>query len=298
MLARRLARRGFMGVLVAVALRDAAASACLSPHLVSLAMKAASLSTAGGATAKAILSAKVIALAEGVLNSMAITNVKIAVASLLIVTIVGVGAGGLISGTRATEVGGGTPSLQEQSNSSSADLHGRVMELKQKVQHMQSEIAKLEQDTKPSSDDRSVCDGAVLANLFKYRVPFEIGVTQNSAGGRIEIREVWGTRPRVEIGGQYLVRGKYVMPHSERGKLYFYATASDAWGAMTSTLETSTLDLQSTEVHKQEGDFALVHGMSGPGYFHLVLAARDDYSRCFANVYFGTGDNVLRKKSW
>src|SRR5437868_5084464 len=100
-----------------------------------------------------------------------------------------------------------------------------------------------------------------------------------------------GTRPRIEEAGQYLVRGKYVLPPGERGKLYFYATAGGAWGAIT-----TTLDLQSTEVDKQEGEFALVHGMSGPGSFHLILTSRENYSRYFANVYFGTGDNVWRKK--
>ena len=87
------------------------------------------------------------------------------------------------------------------------------------------------------------------------------------------------------------MRGKYVLPPGERGKLYFYATAGGAWGAIT-----TTLDLQSTEVDKQEGEFALAHGMSGPGSFHLILTSRENYSRYFANVYFGTGDNVWRKK--
>jgi hypothetical protein len=51
-------------------------------------------------------------------------------------------------------------------------------------------------------------------------------------------------------------------------------------------------------VDKPEGEFALVHSMSGPGYFHLVLADPERYSRAFANVYFGTCDNALRKKTW
>ncbi|MHB1422240.1 MAG: hypothetical protein ACYC3I_03380 [Gemmataceae bacterium] len=61
---------------------------------------------------------------------------------------------------------------------------------------------------------------------------------------------------------------------------------------------TTTLDLQSTDVDKQEGEFTLLHGMFGHDSFHLVLADPERYSRMFANVYFGTGDNVLRKKSW
>jgi beta-lactamase regulating signal transducer with metallopeptidase domain len=142
-----------------------------------------------------------------------------------------------------------------------------------------------------SKDDQAAataCDTSFLAKRFKYRIDFETGRNQTQNGGRLEIREVWGTRPRIEVGGQYLVRGKYVMPSSKPGKLYFYATASGAWN------ETASLDLQSTPVDPGEGEFELVHGMAGPGYFHLILTDADDYSRWFANVYFGTGDNVYR----
>ena len=135
-----------------------------------------------------------------------------------------------------------------------------------------------------------MCDTTSLAKRFKYRVPFETGYTESKEGGSIKIREVWGTRPRIEVGGQYLVRGKYVLPPGERGKLYFYATAQGAWGM------TGTLDLQTAELDKQEGEFTLVHGMAGRGYFHLYLADPERYSRYFANVYFGTGDNVYRAK--
>jgi len=164
-----------------------------------------------------------------------------------------------------------------------------VLELKQQLQQMQNKVARLEQETQPRRKERDTRETS-LADLFKYRVSFETGYTESKEGGRIEIREVWGTRPRIEVGGQYLVRGKYVLPPGKRGKLYFYATAGGAWGALT-----TTLDLQSTAVDKQEGEFALVHGMSGPGWFHLILTDPERYSRCFANVYFGTGDNVWRK---
>jgi hypothetical protein len=152
-------------------------------------------------------------------------------------------------------------------------------------------------------------DTSFLTKRFKYRVKFEIGRTQSKDGGRIEIREVWGTRPKIELGGQYLVRGKYALPAGYLGKLYFYATvpghvvarrgddgrlarpqvvSDDPWG------DTASLDLQSTELDAQEGDFALIHGMAGRGYFHLSLTDANRYSNWFADVYFGSGDNVLR----
>jgi hypothetical protein len=58
------------------------------------------------------------------------------------------------------------------------------------------------------------------------------------------------------------------------------------------------MDLQQVSLDKEKGEFTLLHGMGGPGYFHLYLASPDSYSRYFANVYFGTGDNVLRKMTW
>ena len=134
----------------------------------------------------------------------------------------------------------------------------------------------------------TACDTSFLAKRFKHRIDFETGRTQTRQGGRIEIREVWGTRPQIEVGGQYLVRGKYVLPSDKPGMLYFYATAGGPWG------ETASLDLQSTPVDGPEGEFELIHGMAGPGHFHLILTDAEQYSEWFANVYFGTGDNVFR----
>jgi hypothetical protein len=291
-LAKRLARRGFSGAVVALA--DGAAAACVPTGLVVSTVTAIGLSAADGAAAQALLSAKVIALTEGVLQSMLLTKVKSAIAVLLVLGITALGARGLMSRTLATAPPGGRPDVQEQSRANPDDLHKRVLELKQQLQQMQQKIARLEQETQPRRNEGNACDITFLAHRFKYRVPFETGHTESKEGGRIEIREVWGTRPRIEVGGQYLVRGKYVLPPGERATIFFYETATGAWGREG----TANLDLQSTEVDKQEGEFTLVHGMAGPGYFHLYLAAPDSNSRWFANVYFGTGDNVLRKKTW
>ena len=142
-----------------------------------------------------------------------------------------------------------------------------------------------------------------IAGRFKHRVRFETGYTEFREGGRIEILEVRGTRPQIEEGGQYLVHGKYKLPPGQRGKIYFYETAIARppedplhLPAVPWTGVSITLDLQTVTVDKESGDFTLMHGMSGPGYFHLVLANPERYSEAFANVYFGTGDNVLRKK--
>ncbi len=286
-LARRLARHGFAGATVAVALAGGATAACISCELVVSTVTAARWSVAKGAAAQGLLSARVVTLTQGVLQSMLLTKIKSAITVLLIIGTAALGASGLISRTLANPPVGTAPDLQEKGQANPNDLRERVVELKQKLEQMQQKIAKLEQETQPG---RNTSDTSFLANRFKYRVPFETGRTQCREGGRIEIREVWGTRPRIEIGGQYLVRGKYVLPPGERGMLYFYATAGGAWG------QTASLDLQSTALDKQEGEFALIHGMAGPGYFHLILTAAERYSRWFANVYFGTGDNVWREQ--
>jgi len=273
MLASRLARRGFPAVFVA-ALADGAASATVPAELsISTATAASSWATAG-AVVEPVLTAKVVALTEGVLQSMLLSKIKSAIAALLLIAIAGLGAGGMISRTLATE-----PANPD-------DLQDRVQELKQQLLQMHNKIAKLEEEAQPRRDQR---DGS-LASLFKHRVPFETGLTESNEGGRIEISEVRGTRPRIEVGGQYLVRGKYVLPRGERGKLYLYLTA-EGWSQPS-----ATLDLQNAVADKPEGEFTLVHAMAGPGYFHIYLAHPDRYSRTFANLYFGTGDNVLRKK--
>jgi RNA polymerase sigma factor (sigma-70 family) len=286
LLAKRLARRGFTGAALAAALAGGTASAGVPARLVGSAVTAGVRSAADG-----FLSAKVIALTQGVLKSMLFAKLKCALAVCLVLGITALGAGGLLFRAGATEPTGGTPAAQKPGQADPDDFHDRVAELKQQLQHLQQQIDRLEREARPPRGERTWRE-SFLANQFKYRVPFEIGFTESKEGGRIEIREVWGTRPRIEIGGQYLVRGRYVLPPGERGKLYFFVTAEGAWGQAWTT----TFDLQTAAVDKEEGEFTLVHGMGGPGYFHLYLAAAERYSRTFANVYFGTGDNVWRKK--
>ena len=280
-LAKRLARRGFSAALVALAIANSADSACVPAHLVHEAVKAA-------ASSPALPSATVIALTEGVLKSMLLSKIKNTFAVFLVLGVLALATAGLLSTTQATEPDGGGQDKQKQAQAKPDDVHQRVLDLKQQLQQMQKKIAQLEDETQPAP---SAGDAPDLAKRFKYRVPFELGYTEAKEGGRLDIREVWGTRPKIEIGGQYLVRGKYVLPPGAKGKIYFYVTATGDWGREP----TATLDLQAVSVEKQEGEFTLVHGMAGPGYFHLYLADPERYSRTFANVYFGTGDNVLRK---
>jgi RNA polymerase sigma factor (sigma-70 family) len=286
-LAKRLARRGFAGALVAAALAEGNAPAGVPSPLVVSTVKAASFSAARG-----VLSGTVAALTEGVLKSMLLTKLKSAIAVLLMIGMTALSAGVLISWSRATGPAEAAASGPKSEQANRDDLHDRVLELKRQLQLMQEKISRLEQETQPRREERNPRD-AFPANRFKHRVPFEIGFTETKEGGRIEIQEVWGTRPRIEPGGQYLVRGKYTLPTGKRGTLYFFETATGNW-----TQTSAIMDLQNITLDKEKGEFTLMHGMEGPGYFHLILTDPERYSQWFANVYFGTGDNVLRKKSW
>jgi RNA polymerase sigma factor (sigma-70 family) len=120
-----------------------------------------------------------------------------------------------------------------------------------------------------------------LGNQFQHRVPVKLGQTTFHDGNRIEILEIWGTKPKFETGGQYLVRAKYAMPTRKRGKLYFHETTNVNGGI------SATLDLQSTEARQGSGEFTLLHGMVGPGTFHLQLLANDGGPNgVLADVYF------------
>jgi RNA polymerase sigma factor (sigma-70 family) len=131
-----------------------------------------------------------------------------------------------------------------------------------------------------------------IGGLFKYRIAVETGRTETKDGGRIQILDVWGTKPEIAVGGSYLVRGKYAMPSHERGMLYFHLSASDP--RMAVSYDT---DLQCVSVQKGEGEFTLLHSMAGPGYFHLQLRGQEEgKSPTLADVYFGTGDTVWRNK--
>jgi RNA polymerase sigma factor (sigma-70 family) len=293
LLAKRLARDGLAlsGAALAAAFARATTPTGVSDRLVTATVRAAPPFAAWAGPGAGLTSTRVTTLTEGVLKAMLLTKLKCAIAVVLLLGVATLGVGALLSRGRATEPAGGPPSRQEPGQASRDDLHDRVLEMKQQVGRMQEKIDRLEQETQPRPEERHPRDG-LLADRFPYRVRFDIGSTETKDGGRIDIEEVWGTRPRIEVGGQYVVRGRYVLPPGERGRLYFYETAEGAWG-MTPT---ATMDLQTTSLDKEKGEFTLLHGMAGPGYFHLILTSRESYSRWFANVYFGTGDTVWQKK--
>jgi RNA polymerase sigma factor (sigma-70 family) len=311
LLAERLTRHGLAisgGALVAALSEQAAA--CQPMKAVSSTIKAVS-SFAAGQASTGMISAQVAAITEGMVKAMFLSKVKLATGIVLVLAVTA--AGGFIYQTQAGGPGEDSPRVEQKKVDDARAAALKALEQFSKSEQPNDREAAIkalvdfrrelraEQARKAAEDNvRQIRERKLasatrnLDDLFPFRVLIELGAAEYHEGGKLEILEVWGTRPRIEVGGQYLVRGKYKLPPGEkRGKIYFYATAGGAWGGIT-----TTLDLQSTAVYKPEGEFTLVHGMLGEGKFHLVLADPERYSRPFANVYFGTGDNVLRKKSW
>jgi RNA polymerase sigma factor (sigma-70 family) len=104
LLARRLARHGrtVSGAILAAGLGEGAASAFVLPSVVSSTVKAATLFLAGQGAASGVISARVAALAEGVLKAMLLKKLQVLVVLVLVVTVL-VGGSGQLLPTHAGE---------------------------------------------------------------------------------------------------------------------------------------------------------------------------------------------------
>jgi RNA polymerase sigma factor (sigma-70 family) len=312
MLAKRLRHHGeaFAGL------------APLAVHLpaerVAATVRAAGLALAGHEIA-GVVSTKVLALTEGMVRAMFVNKLKALTVALVALGVVGVGTGRLTyppfaegqAVAREQPTDSKDPAKQEAELAAAlaaaklaeadvnraialkaeADLkaEAEVRAARTRYQQKFNEYQALRRTARPG--DKGGLNAAVsaIASHFKHQIPVEIGFTESKDGGNIEILDVWGTRPQIEVGGYYLVHGRYTLPSFDRGMLYFHETTSGPSGP------TPELDLQWTTVEKGQGEFTLLHTMGSPGYFHLHLIG-PNYKDTVANVYFGTGDNVWRKK--
>jgi RNA polymerase sigma factor (sigma-70 family) len=141
------------------------------------------------------------------------------------------------------------------------------------------------------TEPRGEAPGGLFEDRLKHRVPIEIGHTETGEGVRIEIDEVRGTRPKIEVGGHYLVRGRCILPPGKRGRLYFWLTKT----TNIANAPTANTDLQSAMVDSEHGEFTLMNSMQGPGRFHLKLMSADDPSEALANMYFGTDETEQKE---
>jgi RNA polymerase sigma factor (sigma-70 family) len=155
MLAGRLVRRGvaLSGGTLAALLSHGAASACVPPSLVSSTIQAASLFASGQVAANGVISAKVIALTEGVLKAMFLTKSKIAAAVGLILVSLTSGAGLIYQAqaaqdTTGKEKKGFTVQRADESAGEKGDktpeLQRRIGELEKQIQSLTGEVKALQ----------------------------------------------------------------------------------------------------------------------------------------------------------
>jgi hypothetical protein len=126
-----------------------------------------------------------------------------------------------------------------------------------------------------------------IAERFKYKIDFDRGKYEAVGKDSVDVIEVWGTRPEIEEGGDYLVLGRYTLQSADRGQVFFYMTA-DNWDNSG-----IAMDLQNLDVTRGTGTFVLHHEKPGPGWFHVILHADD---KEVANLYFGKGQTLLTEE--
>jgi RNA polymerase sigma factor (sigma-70 family) len=287
-LAARLARCGLAPAVAALAVGASAEAARTVPGV----LASSTLRTAASAAAGQLSAANAAALlAKGMVRTMWITKVKAAAVALVLAATVG--TGGLLyhgtAGPVAQAADGSAPPSEAETLRKQNELLKLNLQVVLEKLREQEAVKRTDVDAEAArgpEGEEALKRMAGIAAKFKYKVPFETGAAEAKEGAAIEILEVWGTQPKIVIGGQYLVRGKYTLP-SDDGKVYFHETATVGSGI------SPEMDLQYTPVHKGQGEFTLLHGMVCPGFLHLTLSSDKEWA--LADVYFGTGDNVYRK---
>jgi RNA polymerase sigma factor (sigma-70 family) len=254
-LGRRLNRRGVVWpvALSAVLFSDAVASATPSPALLDSTIKAAGLIAAGQPAAVGLISAKAAALTEGVLKTMLLSKLKVAVAVLLAIGALGIGASGLsyrsVAGEPPSPVSKSAVSPQDEGN-----LKETVLALEKRIWEAHSKqdvnaFKNLLADDYVGTDRRGrsytkkdvlgwvasfrVLDPVikntrvVLLNATGAIVTYEIRYRIASSGGR----ELETPLPVQAISGWALRDGKWWCVYSEASALGIDGIRSKAPGA-------------------------------------------------------------------
>ena len=137
LLARRLARHGLVlsaGALTA-ALTHGASAAAVPPALLVSTVKTTGLLPAGQAATAGLVSAKVAALTQGVVQAMFLTQLKSSMIVTFVVVALGAGVGAICHGTSAQEAG----SLPQAGKQVQADPR---LALKQEIERLRAELAR------------------------------------------------------------------------------------------------------------------------------------------------------------
>ncbi|MFL5245694.1 MAG: hypothetical protein ACJ8FY_26665, partial [Gemmataceae bacterium] len=164
------------GGALALLLSDQAASACFSPGLVISTTKAAVLIAAGQGSLAGVVSAKVIALTEGVTKAMLLTKIKIATLLLLGLGVLGVGVS-LIPGSaqaqkRSEPVRGDLPKDKQSKDEALAELgkaQVEVAEAQVRVAEAQLDEARAAIQTAESDLKMHRMAAERMADLYKHQ---------------------------------------------------------------------------------------------------------------------------------
>jgi hypothetical protein len=129
---------------------------------------------------------------------------------------------------------------------------------------------------------------------FPHALDFCLGENEFLQGDNITIRGIRGTRPAFEVGGKYLVKGRYTLKSQDMARLCFYRSVKKqvSW--------TKDHPSQVTEVRNGTGDFSLEKTIQFDGQCHLSFyPVHGGGGGRFGFVYFGQNDQdtwIRRKR--
>ncbi len=129
------------------------------------------------------------------------------------------------------------------------------------------------ESTRASQDDEK---------RFPHVLDFRLGKRKFAEGDDIVITEIRGTRPRFEIGGRYLVRGRYTLGSQQSAVLCLYRTTKKRVSVPGNKNQTM-------QVEKGSGTFALEKVIHHEGYLHLSFYPSGGGGG-LGGVYFGQND--------
>jgi Domain of unknown function (DUF4159) len=108
-----------------------------------------------------------------------------------------------------------------------------------------------------------VMTGADLVAQYPYVIPLQLGRTGDWVkGDNLRVLSVRGDRPRLELGGTYLVRGVYGLAGAMEATLSLNITSPAGYMS-------NHQPFQSYRIEQGYGDFALVETMTVPGAYHV-----------------------------
>lgn len=170
---------------------------------------------------------------------------------------------------------------------------GGSPELQARVDRLEAEVAALKSQGRvphpapaPRSARTCVDVNVPTSTQFPFVLDVERGSTSTKAGDAIEIQEVRGTRPQLEQGGTYLVRGTYTLSSADEATLLFSVTAERPGEGCTSGNSRGSI-----RASKGSGEFELATVVPYQGKPHVTFYVDGQNG---GGVYFGKGASLKK----